>query len=76
MQIKSAVCGENLHFFTWKLDRYAVGSWKLDVYCAAQRLLSVGRLVLLRNVYFLVNRKRVAHVRLAFGLRDLSVIAP
>ena len=24
----------------------------------------------------LVNRKRVAHVRLAFGLRDLSVIAP
>ena len=20
-------------FFTWKLDRYAVRGWKLDVYC-------------------------------------------
>jgi hypothetical protein len=66
---------EKLHFFTWMLDRYAVGSWKLDVYCccatfivrwtfivAAQRLLSVGRLLLLRNVYLHAagNKRRQA----------------
>ena len=55
VQEKSAVCGRNCTFLlgSWTATLLEVGSWMFIV--AAQRLLSVGRLLLLRNVYCSTN---------------------